>query len=63
MVEQSIEQGYFLKLGKLILVTLALLIASPIVSTLFLIVIWGIVLATLVGKFWDIIYQIYEETK
>jgi len=63
MVEQSIEQGYFLKLGKLILVTLALLIASPIVSTLFLIVVWGIVLATLVGKFWDIIYQIYEETK
>lgn len=63
MVEQSIEQGYFLRLGKLILVTLALLIASPIVSTLFLIVIWGIVLATLVGKFWDIIYQIYEETK
>jgi len=42
---------------------LALLIASPIVSTLFLIVVWGIVLATLVGKFWDIIYQIYEETK
>jgi len=63
MVEQSIEQGYFLKLGKLILVTLALLIASPIVSTLFLIVVWGILLATLVGKFWDIIYQIYEETK
>ena len=63
MVEQSIEQGYFLKLGKLFLVTLALLIASPIVSTLFLIVVWGIVLATLVRKFWDIIYQIYEETK
>ena len=59
-VKQSTEQGYTLKLAKILIWTIVICILSPILSVLFLIVSWGMVLIALVSAFFKVIEEMYR---
>ena len=59
-VKQSTEQGYTLKLAKILIWTIVICILSPILSVLFLIVSWGMVVVAIVSAFFKTIGEMYD---
>lgn len=59
-IKQSTEQGYTLKLAKILIWTIVICILSPILSVLFLIVSWGMVVVAIVSAFFKTIGEMYD---